>query len=247
MRSRWTFSLAAALWISGASTALAQFDEAPVAPDTLQETPAPDAPQEALPVQPPQDPAAPPPVVPPVEPPPAAPPVTPPQAAPPDPQPVPGGAQAPYSPSPAPPADPPVVVRDLIDPFAPPVGLYTPPEILIPRMGFYGHWPFVYSPSNCFDLAVASYKYHHYLDTIALLTHAIEQDPQPHYYYLRGLAQLHACLPHDAIASADGVLQTLNEGRFGGLNVVRERFNGPLAVQFRELLKLREAVPPQEI
>lgn len=162
----------------------------------------------------------------------AAPPTAPPDA-----------AQLPYSPAPAGEGSVPTPPSD---PFQPPPGLVTPPEILIPSVGFYGHFPFVYSPSNCFDLAMACYHDCFYLDAIALLSHAIEQDPQPHYYYLRGMAEMQVGLAEHAIVSADGVLAALDEGRYGGLDPVRERFNGPKAVQFRELLVLREATPGRE-
>jgi outer membrane biosynthesis protein TonB len=152
---------------------------------------------------------------------------------------VPSQAPPPYSPLPA--TRSATVLTPPADPFLPPDGMVTAPECLIELLGFFGHHPFVYSDSNCFDLASAAYRYGFYEDAIALLSHAIAQYPQAHYYYLRGMAQMQAGLGHDAIASADGVLDAEAVGDFGGLDRVRERFNGPLGVQFRQLLQLRQA------
>ena len=147
---------------------------------------------------------------------------------------------APYSASPNTTPVAPAGPRVEIDPFLPPAGMTMSPECLIEAMGFYGHRPFVYSASNCFDLASACYKYGYYEDAIALLSHAIEQEPTARYYYLRGMSQMKAGLSYDAAESADGVWTAQSAGHTAGLDRVRERFNGPLAVQFRELLKLRQ-------
>jgi tetratricopeptide (TPR) repeat protein len=207
----------------------AQEQPAPVAPEPDQPAPAaaqnqpadPPVGQETFP------PESPPPI--PAGQPPAQPPA--------DPQPP---VQPPYSPQPVRPG----VVTEIVppeDPFLPPDGMATPPDCLIDLLGFYGHHPFVYSDRNCFDLASAAYRYGYFLDAIALLSHAIEQYPQAHYYYLRGMAQMKAGLAHDAIASADGVLDAIAAGNYGGLDKVSERFNGPLGKQFQELLDLRRA------
>jgi hypothetical protein len=148
--------------------------------------------------------------------------------------------QPPYSPQPPRPLATTQIVPPE-DPFLPPAGMATPPECLIDLLGFYGHHPFVYSDRNCFDLASAAYRYGYFLDAIALLSHAIDQYPQAHYYYLRGMAQMKAGLAHDAIASADGVLDAIAAGNYGGLDIISERFNGPLGKQFQELLDLRRA------
>lgn len=148
---------------------------------------------------------------------------------------------APDTATPAQPAPSPGQQAVASDPFLPPPGMVTPPETLICTLGFFGHHPFVYSADNCFDLASAAYKCGYYEDAIALLSHAIEQEPQARYYYLRGMAQLQAGLASDAIASADGVLDAEAAGNFGGLDRIRERFNGPLGEQFRELLELRHS------
>lgn len=218
-------------------------DEA--APPANQETPA--APLSNPFAPPSADPATePPPVAPPAEPPPSEPPPTEPApATPPTPAtppldpPLPQQPVVPYSALPARPAV--AAVTPPEDPFLPPDGMVTPPECLIDLLGFFGHHPFVYSDSNCFDLASAAYRYGYFLDAIALLSHAIEQYPQADYYYLRGMAQMKAGLGHDAIASADGVLDAIAAGNYGGLDRVSERFNGPLGKQFQELLDLRRA------
>src|SRR5690606_31235147 len=213
---------------------------APIAPEPGEAAPAPDQ-------DPPPDPS-PAPQTPPPQPdapeanpfgvqpevPPADPPTEPP------PRPPQSPVQPPYSPLPAPPAGA-GGVNPPDDPFLPPDGMVTPPECLIDLLGFFGHHPFVYSDSNCFDLASAAYRYGYYLDAIALLSHAIEQYPQAHYYYLRGMAQMKAGLPHDAITSADGVLDAIAAGNYCGLDIVSGRFNGPLGKQFQELLDLRRA------
>lgn len=147
--------------------------------------------------------------------------------------PMPGGAPGLATP------DSPLEMQSAIDPFLPPSGMTTAPYCLIEAMGFYGHHPFVYSASNCFDLASACYKYGYYEDAIALLSHAIEQEPMAHYYYLRGMSQMKAGQAYEAMASADGVWDALSAGRAGGLARVRERFNGPVAWQFRQLIDMR--------
>lgn len=140
------------------------------------------------------------------------------------------------------PMAPPTQVSE-IDPFLPPPGMVTAPECLLESLGFFGHHGFVYSAQNCFDLASACYKHCYFEDAIALMTHAIAQDPQARFYYLRGMAQMQAGFYHDAIESADGVWRAQAAGLANGLAVVRERFNGPSAVNFRQLLLLRA---PQE-
>jgi hypothetical protein len=229
------------LLLSG-SALKAQQPAAPAAPE-----PEPAAQPDALPEQPAVPPAqeTPPPrpnEANPFEQPPVAPPVQEPATPLPDPLPeslIQPQAAPPYSPVPATRA--PIVITPPEDPFLPPDGMVTAPDCLIELLGFFGHHPFVYSDSNCFDLASAAYRYCYYEDAIALLSHAIEQYPQAHYYYLRGMAQMKAGLGHDAIASADGVLDAEAAGNYGGLDRVRERFNGPLGVQFRQLLQLRQA------
>jgi len=124
------------------------------------------------------------------------------------------------------------------NPFEPPEGMATPMESLLCMSGQGAVKCFVFSPTNCFSLASWCYRRGFYQDAIALLNKAIEQDPQPEYFYLRGMSemQIGAC---DASAdSAVGVVDTLARGGGAGLDRIGERFNGPVAIQMRELIKL---------
>jgi hypothetical protein len=132
---------------------------------------------------------------------------------------------------------PPVV----FDPFQPPPGLATPAEHLLAMEGYCHPNCFPYTRANCFDLARTCYRACLYHDAIALLDHAIRQEPQACYYYLKAMSQLQLGRCQEAEASVRAMVAAQAAGRDAGLKETMVRFNGPLRARLDDLTKLINA------
>lgn len=123
----------------------------------------------------------------------------------------------------------------VFDPLLPPRGLTMPPRRLLDSTGYYGTRLFVYSPENCFQLAVKCYELGFYQDAIVLLTHALAQQKMAKYYYVRGTIELSLGRAEAAKVSARGYIETSRTPANNTPTLIYERVNGPSAIQFRDL------------
>ena len=133
------------------------------------------------------------------------------------------------------------------DPFQPPSGLATPAECLLAMRGWCQPKCFVFSPTNCLELAGYCYRIGLYQDAIALLEHAAHQDAQASYFYLKAMAELQIGRCHDAMSSVQKMAGAQAAGRTDGLGPIMQRFNGPMRVQLDELYKVANPVQPSLI
>lgn len=132
------------------------------------------------------------------------------------------------------------------DPLVPPVGLTMSPEELLCTTGYFGTNLFVYSTSNCVDVAVKCYALGYFKDARVLLSHAIAQQQDARFYYFRGTIEMLTGYPEDAKMSAIGFIVTTPQPPNFGAPYVYERINGPAAIQFRDLIAefSRPLAPP---
>jgi hypothetical protein len=121
-----------------------------------------------------------------------------------------------------------------VDPLVPPVGLTLPADVLLAITGYGGSRLFVYSPANCFDVAVKCYGIGRLEDARVLLSHALAQRQDPRYYYVRGTIEMLAGYPEDARMSALG-FNAHTAPLTVAAGYIYERVNGPPAIQFRHL------------
>jgi hypothetical protein len=126
------------------------------------------------------------------------------------------------------------------DVFKIPAGLVTAPERLLTMFGRSKEC-FPYTANNCFQLAQECYRSGKVEDAIALLNHAVLQDQQSVYYYLKAMAELRAGRREESLASVRAVLDAEAAGRVGGLDVAKERYNGPVRTEIDELLRFATA------
>jgi hypothetical protein len=122
----------------------------------------------------------------------------------------------------------------VVDPLVPPVGLTLPAELLLRLTGYGGSRLFVYSASNCFDVAIKCYAIGRFDDARVLLSHALAQREDARYYYVRGTIEMLTGYPDDAHMSALGFNARPEPLPFAA-GYVYERINGPPAIQFRHL------------
>lgn len=131
------------------------------------------------------------------------------------------------------------------DPLVPPQGLSMPAGCLLNVTGYFGPRLFVYSPSNCFDVALKCYQLGLYQDAIVLLSHALAQTQDAKCYYLRGVIEMWTGRAEDAKMSALGIMANRSNPATSGPNYVYERVNGPAVIQFRDLIAdLSSRAPP---
>ena len=123
-----------------------------------------------------------------------------------------------------------------VDPLVPPAGLTMPAERLLALTGYSGTRLFVYSPPNCFNVAVKCWQIGLFDDARVLLSHALAQSLDPRFYYFRGTIEMLTGHPHDATMSALGFIATAPLPISGYVDYVYERINGPPAIQFRDLV-----------
>lgn len=122
----------------------------------------------------------------------------------------------------------------VVDPLTPPEGLSLPPETLLAITGYGGTRLFVYTPSNCLDVAMKCYALSRFDDARVILSHALAQRQDPRFYYFRGAIEMLTGHPQDARMSALGYNASAVRSVVPGL--FYERVNGPPAIQFRALV-----------
>jgi hypothetical protein len=127
--------------------------------------------------------------------------------------------------------------RPPLDVFQPPPGLVTPVHQLLAMRGCWAANCFPFTPANCFDLAGDCYRWGLYYDAVALLDHALFQDRQASYYYLKAMSELQLGRCPEAMASVREMVAARAAGRNEGLSVVMERYNGPLRARIDDLVK----------
>lgn len=123
------------------------------------------------------------------------------------------------------------------DILVPPRGLTMDATQLLQCTGFYGTKLFVYSADQCYQMAYKCYRIGLYQDSLVLLSHAISQDEQTRFYFLKGTIEM---LVGDRLAahkSAEGYIQAQARDSFGFSSGFVARVNTPSAVQFRELVE----------
>jgi hypothetical protein len=131
--------------------------------------------------------------------------------------------------------------RDEVPPpdlFQPPPGLVTPANQLLAMRGCWAPNCFPFTAANSFDLAGDCYRMGLYYDAIALLDHALGQNRQASYYYLKAMSELHVGRCPEAVASVRQMVAAQTAGRNEGLSVVMERYNGPLRARIDDFVKL---------
>jgi hypothetical protein len=128
----------------------------------------------------------------------------------------------------------------ILDLFHPPFGLVTPPECLLARQGVFRPNCYLYNAANCFDLARDCYRAGQFHDAIALLDHAIRQNPQACYFYLKAMSQFQLGWCHEAVESVQHMIAAQHAHRDLGLSATMERFNGPLRGRIDDIVKSLE-------
>jgi hypothetical protein len=123
----------------------------------------------------------------------------------------------------------------MFDPLVAPIGLSMPAEQLLCCVGFCGSKLFVYTPGQCFEVAMKCYYHGFYNDALVFLSHAIAQQQDARYYYFRGTIEMLLGRANDAKMSAIGYLMSPPVPVMGPYRQFYERVNGPPAIQFRAL------------
>lgn len=122
------------------------------------------------------------------------------------------------------------------DPLIAPIGLSRPAPKLLEITGYYGNNLFVWSPANCFDLAVKCYQLGLLSDADVLLSHALAIQESAKAYYLRGVIEMLIGRPEAAKISARGYSATRGVAGRDTPSWIYERINGPAVIQFRSLV-----------
>lgn len=135
----------------------------------------------------------------------------------------------------------PAVLRSL---FVYPQGLSLPPEQLFASLG---HWPGYSVPMTaeyCFDLAYACWIRGNAADAVILAKHGLERRNDARLHLLLGVCLLELNRPQLAEATAQDFRNAVAARFTYGLNVARERVNGPLRTRFDTVVEYQALVTP---